>query len=164
MSGDVAHAFARFSENAAMKGLMLDLRYDGGGSDHVSFDIASHLIDQPLEAPVYEVTSYRADFRAEGKRQEVIREQAASIAPVGGKRFTGPLVVLIGEQTRSATEDGFLSVIRNRPRTTFVGEPDRRLYRAADVVQPSRRGGWCGLQPPHARSGRSPLRRYRLSA
>jgi len=124
MRPEVSEAFARFIQGSAdMRALILDLRYNGGGDDAVSFDMVSQLIDAPLDGPIYEVTSYRADRRAHGEEQEIIREPKGKIAPASGKRFTGPLIVLIGEQTQSATESGFLSVIRNRPSTLFVGEP-----------------------------------------
>jgi len=124
MSPDAGRSFERFIQSAgAMKGLILDLRYNGGGSDLVSFAMVSQLIDQPLDGPIYEVTSYRADLRAEKKGQTVVRESPRKITRAASGRFTGPLLVLIGEQTQSATEGGFLSVIRNRRLTTFVGEP-----------------------------------------
>jgi C-terminal processing protease CtpA/Prc len=102
---------------------VLDLRYNGGGADTSGFDMVSRLTEQPLDGPIYEVTSYRADRRAMRQEQERIRVSAGRIAPARGRRFTGWLVVLIAEQTHSAAESGFLSVIRNRPRTVFVGEP-----------------------------------------
>jgi carboxyl-terminal processing protease len=124
MRPEVSEAFAHFIQGSAdIRGLILDLRYNGGGDDAVSFDMVGRLIDAPLDGPIYEVTSYRADRRAHGEEQEVIREPKGKIPPAPGKHFTGPLIVVIGEQTQSATESGFLSVIRNRPSTQFVGEP-----------------------------------------
>jgi len=123
MRPDVGDAFAKFIDSAAdLKGLILDLRYNGGGSDQVSFDMVSRLIDQPVNGPIYEVTSYRPDRRAERAPQEVIRTQPR-VAPAAGRRFLGPLIVLIGTQTHSATESGFVAVIRQRPDTTLMGEP-----------------------------------------
>jgi carboxyl-terminal processing protease len=124
MRPDVAEAFARFIQDVAdMTALILDLRYNGGGDDAVSFDMVSRLINAPLDGPIYEVTTYRADRRAHGEEQEIVREPKGKIEPTRGKHFTGPLIVLIGEQTQSATESGFLAVIRNRPSTLFVGQP-----------------------------------------
>ncbi len=123
MQPEVGDAFARLIDGAAdLKGLILDLRYNGGGSDQVSFDMVSRLIDRPLDGPVYEVTSYRPDRRAFRQPQEVIRTQPR-VTPAAGRRFLGRLIVLIGTQSHSATESGFLSVIRQRPDTTFMGEP-----------------------------------------
>jgi C-terminal processing protease CtpA/Prc len=123
MHQSVADAFSNFIENTTpLTGLILDLRYNGGGSDAAGFDIVSRLIDRPLDGPVYEVTSYQADRRAVREPPEVIRTQP-KISPARGKRFTGPLVVLIGEQTHSAAESGFLSAIRARKESLLVGEP-----------------------------------------
>jgi C-terminal processing protease CtpA/Prc len=123
MRPEVGDAFARFIDGTAdLKGLILDLRYNGGGSDQVSFDMVSRLIDRPLDGPIYEVTSYRTDRRAFRQPQEVIRTQPR-VTVAAGRRFTGPLIVLIGAQTHSATESGFLAVIRQRPGTTLMGEP-----------------------------------------
>ena len=80
------------------------------------------LIERPVDGPISEVTSYRADRQAMREPQEVIRTQPR-LVPASGRRFTGRLVVLIGVQSHSATESGFLSVIRYRPDTAFVGEP-----------------------------------------
>jgi hypothetical protein len=84
--------------------------------------MVGRLIDRPLPGPIYEVTSYRPDLRAFRQPQEVIRTQPR-VTPAAGRRFLAPLIVLIGMQTHSATESGFLSVIRQRPDTTFMGEP-----------------------------------------
>lgn len=124
MTDSVGEAFGRYIETAgALEGLILDLRYNGGGSDLVSYKLVSRLIDEPLDGQIYEVLSYRPDHRAYRREQETIRTRGGKIAPAVGKRFTGKLVVLIGEQTHSAAEGGFLSVVRNRPRTVFIGEP-----------------------------------------
>ena len=122
MRPDVGDAFAKFIDSAAdMKGLILDVRYNGGGSDQVSFDMVSRLIDRPVKGPIYEVTSYRPDRRAERSPQEIIRTQPR-VTPATGRRFLGSLIVLIGPQTHSATESGFVAVIRQRPDTTLMGE------------------------------------------
>lgn len=124
MRPPVDEAFAEYLEQAGdLRGLVLDLRYNGGGSDTVSFGLISRLIDQPVPGPIYEVTAYRADRRASRRQQEIIRTPYGPIEPAAGSRFTGWLVVLIGEQTHSATEGGFLSVVQARPRTVLVGEP-----------------------------------------
>jgi C-terminal processing protease CtpA/Prc len=124
MRSPVDEAFAEYIEKTiGLQGLVLDLRYNGGGSDLISFDLISRLIDKSLPGPVYEVTSYRADFRARKENQEIILSTSGPIEPAAGSRFSGWLVVLIGEQSHSATEGGFLSVIKNRPKTLLVGEP-----------------------------------------
>jgi len=99
MRPDVAEAFARFIQDSAdMRALMLDLRYNGGGDDAVSFDMVSRLINVPLDGPIYEVTPYRADRRAHGEEQEIVREPQGKIQPAPGNHFTGRLIVLIGEE------------------------------------------------------------------
>lgn len=124
MRAPVNETFAEYIEKAGnLRALVLDLRYNGGGSDLISFDLISRLIDQPLAGPIYEVTAYRADRRAMRNEQEIVRTSGDSIAAAAGRRFTGWLVVLIGEQTHSATEGGFLSVVQSRPQTILVGEP-----------------------------------------
>jgi carboxyl-terminal processing protease len=123
MNDDVGKAFEDFiGTHPEMNGLILDLRYNGGGSDLVSFDMISRLIDKPLPSEICEVTSYRADKKAEHEGQDIIRTMAPEVEPFKGHKFTGWLVVMIGEQSGSATEGGFLSVIRNRPMTILAGE------------------------------------------
>ncbi len=109
--------------SAPLRGLIIDLRYNGGGSDLVSFDLISYLIDKPLPGPNREVNTYRADLRATGREQIVIQTLSSPIKPSDDVRFLGWIVVLIGEQSHSATEGGFLSVIKSRPKTILVGEP-----------------------------------------
>jgi C-terminal processing protease CtpA/Prc len=124
MSDPVGQAFTRYVEGVGtLTALILDLRYNGGGSDVVSSTMVSRLIDTPIEGQVHEVTAYRADRRAYRQEQEIVRTPVGRIRPATGTRFTGRLIVLIGEQTHSAAEGGFLSVVRNRPNTIFVGEP-----------------------------------------
>lgn len=124
MSGEVAAAFGEYIEtNAEMRGLVVDLRYNGGGSDSVSAEMVGRLIEQPLDGQIYEVSAYRPDHRAFRQPQETVRTRQPRIAPSRGRRFSGPLVVLVGEQTHSAAEGGFVSVIRARPRTQLAGEP-----------------------------------------
>lgn len=123
MSQPVADALGEYVDRAgSLRGLILDFRYNGGGSDVTGFQMISRLIDQPLDGPVYEVTAYRADRRAVRQEQEIVRDTAPPIEPATKPRFTGWVAVLVGEQTHSAAEGGFLSVIRPRPRTIFVGE------------------------------------------
>lgn len=83
MAPPVAEAFGDYIEAAGddLRGLVLDLRYNGGGSDRVSFDIVSRLIQDPLDASIHEVTAYRPDRRAFREEQERIRTPAGAVRP-----------------------------------------------------------------------------------
>lgn len=109
----------------AARGLVLDLRDNGGGSTSNGFEILAWLTDRPL--PVARQWTRTADslrlarfggqvdWRREhdGKPETFVRERK--------ERYAGPVVVLIGPRTFSAAED-FVVAFDALDRGLLVGE------------------------------------------
>lgn len=96
---------------AGADGIVLDVRYNGGGDDFVSQMIVSRFIDQPLHA--YSKQARLGDSRT--PLQDIV------INPVGVNRFSGPVAVLTSTTTSSAAEIFSMSM-RERNNTVLIGE------------------------------------------
>ncbi|MFT4924092.1 MAG: carboxyl-terminal processing protease [Phenylobacterium sp.] len=92
-------------------GLIIDVRYNGGGNDYVSQYIASRLIKQDLYA-------YAKQVRLGDGRTPM---QPMVIKPLGIRPFTGPVALLTSTETGSAAEV-FTMTLRERPDTMLIGE------------------------------------------
>lgn len=105
---------------ATLKGLIIDLRLNGGGSDSLGLHIAGRLTDSPYVA-------YR-------KRTQYTRPQPIPVEPARGvPRYTGPVAVLTAGTTVSAGET-FTQALIDRPgRTVRIGEPTQGVF--SDVLE-----------------------------
>ena len=92
------------------KGLVLDLRHNGGGSTGYGLAILSYLTSEPMQVAKQR---YRDDPGFIRSRAEMIRWMPAhEFGPQTIPRkehFTGPVALLIGPQTFSAAEDFVMS-------------------------------------------------------
>lgn len=96
---------------ADVDGIMIDVRYNGGGDDFVSQMIVSRFIAQDLHA-------YSKQARL-GNERTVLQD--IIISPEGDKTFIGPVTVLTSMTTSSAAEV-FAMSMREREKTILVGE------------------------------------------
>jgi carboxyl-terminal processing protease len=94
-----------FDKILAAKGLILDLRENGGGSSSVGYAILARLIDKPVEGSHWKTRQYLPAFRAWGREQPWYEDTHGTIQPSEGKRYDGPVAVLTGPATASAAED-----------------------------------------------------------
>ncbi|MGW2770790.1 S41 family peptidase [Streptomyces sp. NPDC001275] len=109
-----------------LKGLIIDLRINGGGSDALGIHIAERLTD----------TSYLAySKRARNDPADPTRHtrpQPAYATPAQGPRYTGPVAVLTGGSTFSAGET-FTQALMDRPgKTVRIGQPTQGVF--SDVM------------------------------
>jgi C-terminal processing protease CtpA/Prc len=111
-SGEGLKAFEKaLPQILAAKGLVLDLRDNGGGSSNYGFEILSYLIAGPLTTAQSRYRSESSLLRAGGSSREGRIQW--SPAPGDGDRYvidhaqhyTGPVALLIGPHTFSAAED-----------------------------------------------------------
>lgn len=117
-----AEAFERLLPTIrAAKGLILDVRQNGGGDTSVGNRILSWLTDQPLPGSHWRTRAYKPAFRAWGRPEEWHRGTHAAVVPKSDP-WLGPVVVLTGPSTFSAAED-FLVVLKASRRARLVGEP-----------------------------------------
>lgn len=97
-------AFDRL-DPAHIRGMVLDLRLNSGGSSDNAYKIISKLIDGKIESSKWKTRKYLPAYRSWGQPEEWFEEKPGEISPSEGPTFTGPLVVLIGPHTVSAAED-----------------------------------------------------------
>lgn len=102
------------------RGLILDVRENGGGSTGNGAAIISHLTDKTLKGSHWKTRMYRPAFRAWGQ-PEAWHEGDHTPAKPAKDPYLGPVVVLTGPQTFSAAED-FLVVLKAAGRAKLVGE------------------------------------------
>lgn len=96
------------------KGIIIDVRGNGGGNSANSQTIASRFVDQHR---VYAFSKWR-----KGRARDHLTEFfPAEIAPAGTHQFTRPVAVLVNRYSFSATED-FLLMMRALPQVRLVGD------------------------------------------
>jgi len=128
------------------KGLIIDLRKNGGGESDIGYAVLQHLIEKPVLTFKWKTREHRASYKAWGKwtsefppeeletiseeRKEYLRHykgtacyEGASdtIFPSDETKVIIPMVVLIGKLTASAAED-YLVAVDSVKRAVFVGE------------------------------------------
>jgi C-terminal processing protease CtpA/Prc len=121
-SNEVSSLFGEaFDEIRQAKGLIIDVRNNGGGSSQHGYAIISRLIDKPIPDSLWKTRKYMPAFRAWGREEQWHEGGHDMIEPKGEKHYTGPVVVLTGPGTVSAAED-FVVALHACGRATLVGE------------------------------------------
>jgi C-terminal processing protease CtpA/Prc len=110
-----------FEKVQSAKGLIFDVRENGGGSTGNGTSIISYLIDKPLKGSHWKTRKYIPAFRAWGREEQWYESDHGTIQPRKGPRYLGPVVVLTGPGTASAAED-FVVALHAGERATLVGE------------------------------------------
>ncbi|MGA5363350.1 S41 family peptidase [Streptomyces purpurascens] len=133
-----------------LKGLIIDLRINGGGSDALGIHIAERLSDKPYVAYAKRARNHPTD-PGRHTRPEPIR-----VAPADGLRYTGPIAVLTGGSTVSAGET-FTQALIDRPGGTIrIGQPTQGVF--SDVMERNLPNGMTAILPNEEflnRSGRT---------
>jgi C-terminal processing protease CtpA/Prc len=107
-------------DEAAVKGMIIDVRYNMGGASSIVKRMVACLIDQTVTSPIMKFRHFIGADEAWGK--EPTWETASDqIQPRDGKRFLGPLVVLTGGLTSSSAED-FAIELHAGGRAILVGQ------------------------------------------
>ncbi|TVL92641.1 S41 family peptidase [Streptomyces sp. SAJ15] len=120
---------------ARLRGLVLDLRINGGGSDALALGIAERLTDRPHFAYAKRARNHPDDPTRHTRPQRVTVRPAP-----GAASYTGPVAVLTGGSTFSAGET-LTQALMNRPgRTIRVGEPTQGVF--SDVLVRTLPNGW----------------------
>ncbi len=103
------------------KGLIIDVRKNGGGNSSNGNAIISCLIDKAIPETAWKTPQYIASFQAWGRPKKWFEGEPDMIQPRQGERYLGPVVVLIGSGTNSAAED-FVVPLHAAGRATVVGQ------------------------------------------
>ncbi|MFC9794469.1 S41 family peptidase [Streptomyces sp. NPDC057695] len=107
---------------ASLRGLVIDLRLNGGGDDALGVHLAGRLTDTPYLA-------YRK--RTRSTPPQPVRVEPARDVP----RYTGPVAVLTADTTFSAGESFVQGLIDRPGRTVRVGGPTQGVF--SDMLERS---------------------------
>jgi hypothetical protein len=126
------------------KGLILDLRFNGGGSEPLGCQIAGRLLDR---SRVYSLSQ----FRNGPKHTDLGPKHPRICAPAGPWYYAGPVVVLQGQRTMSSAES-FALALAQCPQVTTMGDRTagssgnpRRVEAGAGIVVNLPR--WIDMDP-----------------
>lgn len=96
------------------RGLIVDLRFNGGGSEPLGIQIAGRLIDRPR---VYGLNQYRSG----PKHTDLGPKLRRTCRPSGPWHYVGPVIVLQGQRTMSSAES-LLLALAECPQVTTMGD------------------------------------------
>ncbi len=99
---------------ADTRGLILDLRYNGGGSEPLAQQVAGRFVDKRR---VYALHQYRSG----PKHDDLTPKQQRVLEPRDAWRYTKPVVVLQGQRTFSSAE-AFVLMMAQCPQVTRMGD------------------------------------------
>lgn len=123
-----------------LRGLVIDVRFNGGGSDPLGLRIASRLTDR-----AYTAYTKRARDGARGSdaftAPEKIRVRPYTVGPV----YTGPIAVLTGPLTVSAGETFTQALMGRALAPTRIGENTQGAF--SDTMDRKLPGGWTFTLP-----------------
>ena len=111
----------KFEEISKAKGLIIDVRKNGGGSSSNGNAIISYLIEEAIPHTLWKTPQHIAAFKAWGRPKKWFEGEPRTIEPRQGDKYDGPLVILIGNETFSAAED-FVVPLHAAGRATIVGQ------------------------------------------
>lgn len=111
-----------FSKIRTAKAVIIDLRWNGGGSSNIGYEVLRRFIDKPVLGSRQVMRRYVPTERAWGILMDTMEFPATPIQPATGEYFAGPVAVLTSPATYSAAED-FLVAWRNSGRGAVIGVP-----------------------------------------
>ncbi|MEV6673794.1 S41 family peptidase [Streptomyces sp. NPDC051162] len=131
---DEVFTTARTNGPDALRGLVLDLRLNGGGSDRLSLDVAERLTGRPY-------TAYLKHARDDaGDPRKFTPAEPVRALPHPGPVYTGPLTVLTSRLTMSAGETLTEALLGRGPRPVLIGENTQGLF--SDRLERTLPNGW----------------------
>lgn len=119
-----------YDEVKKSKGLIIDLRFNGGGNSNIAAEILSHFTNKDLAGSIWKTRKHIAAFKAWGNYSEKYKIYAQNNAWESGdmeslkakeNSHIVPTYVLIGRHTASAAED-FLIYADKLKHFTTLGE------------------------------------------
>ncbi|MEO8701608.1 MAG: S41 family peptidase [Kofleriaceae bacterium] len=134
MDASVADQFvAKRAELRRARGIILDVRTNGGGDGSLAVRIVNELTAKPFHSSTWKTRQHIAAYKAWGKAGNLLYAAYAADAawfeggsdrmtPPPGPKITAPVVVLVGRGTASAAED-LLVMLDSIQRAELVGEP-----------------------------------------
>jgi hypothetical protein len=123
-----------FATAGSWKGLVIDVRLNGGGADPYGIAIARRLTSVPYTAYVKQARSDPTDAT------KWTAEQPSVVQPSTRPSFHGPVVELTGIQSISAAETFTQALMDRTPRIIRVGETTQGVF--SDVLGRKLPNGW----------------------
>jgi len=103
------------------KGLILDVRYNGGSDTANGYAIIGKLTNETIEGSRWSTRKYLPAYRTWGRNEQWHEGQRDPILPTKANPYLGLIVVLTDPNTASAAED-FVVALHASKRATIVGE------------------------------------------
>jgi len=123
-----------FADTQGWKGLVIDVRINGGGADPYGLAIARRLTATPYTAYVKQARSDPADPTRWSE------EQPSVVQPSTRPSFRGPVIELTGVQSISAAETFTQALMDRKPKVIRVGETTQGVF--SDVLGRTLPNGW----------------------
>jgi C-terminal processing protease CtpA/Prc len=123
-----------FATAGSWKGLVIDVRVNGGGSDMYGLAIARRLTSKPYTAYAKQARNDPTDSA------KWTLEQPSVVQPSNRPGFHGPVVELIGIQSISAAETFTQALMNREPKVIRVGEATQGVF--SDVLGRTLPNGW----------------------
>jgi len=123
-----------FANSRSWKGLVIDVRVNGGGADPYGLAIARRLTATPYTAYAKQARSDPVDAT------KWTPEQTSVVQPSNRPSFHGPIVELIGIQSISAAETFTQALMNRQPQITRIGETTQGVF--SDVLSRTLPNGW----------------------
>ena len=121
-SDSVVKEFDRvFDKIKNARGLILDVRRNGGGSTGHGYAILSRLVEKSIPGSCWKTRKYIAAYRAWGRDEQWQKGDHGTIEPHKTRHYSRPVVVLAGPRTASAAED-FLVAFQTSNRGKVIGQ------------------------------------------
>ena len=113
------------------KGVIIDVRFNGGGDDKASFEIANRFTDKKR------IALYKRE-RKKGT-SEFKKLKTKYLKPSGKKQFTKPIIILTSDLTASAAEV-FTMIMKELPYVTIIGDYTNGIF--SDMYDFKLPNGW----------------------
>ncbi|MDX6265023.1 MAG: hypothetical protein QOH84_6711 [Kribbellaceae bacterium] len=122
-----------------LRGLIVDLRINGGGSDQLALDVASRLTGKPFFAYAKRARNNLTDASAFTSPQPLF------VQPSERTKYTGPIAMLTGGSQMSAGETFTQAMINRVPRPVRIGQNTQGVF--SDTLQRTLPNGWEFILP-----------------
>ncbi|NEA34861.1 S41 family peptidase [Streptomyces sp. SID13031] len=122
-----------------LRGLIIDLRINGGGSDQLGLDLASRLTGKPFFAYAKRARNDPADPTA------FTAPQPLFVQPSERTKYTGPIAILTGGSQMSAGETFTQAMMNRTPRPIRIGQNTQGVF--SDVLVRTLPNGWQFIVP-----------------
>ncbi len=102
------------------KGLIIDLRFNGGGFDYIGYILASRFVPKNKTIGHYERKRIKGENTYTPMKYKEVKSK-------GTYQFTKPIVILMSDYTASAAEV-FILLMRELPNVTLIGDRTEGIF------------------------------------